>query len=100
MLLPKSILYAISIAATAANGYHINNRWSLGKETPSQCSTIGKEADDKKGNVKEVTYFADIEAVQIAFTLADGNISTISMAATVRGNAAECDVPTTGDKKA
>lgn len=42
---------------------YINNRWSPGKETPSQRLTIGKEADVIKGNVKEVTYFADIEAV-------------------------------------
>lgn len=79
---------------------YINNRWSPGQMTPNQRSTIGKEADVIKGNVKEVTYFADIEAVQIAFTLADGNISTISMAATVKGNTAECGVPATGEKKA
>lgn len=42
---------------------------------------------------------ADIEAVEIILTLPDGKISTISMAATKKGNAAECGIPATGDKK-
>lgn len=77
---------------------YVNNRWSPGKETPSQCSTVGKEADVIKGAVKEVTYLADIEAVEITLTLPDGKFSTISMAVTKKGNAAECGVPATGNK--
>lgn len=94
--------FVATVTGSTASGLivmYINNKWSPGKETPSQCSTLGQEADVIKGSVKEVTYFADIEAVEIILTLPDGKISTISMAATKKGNAAECGIPATGDKK-
>ena len=55
----------------------VNNKWSPGKEEPGQCSSVGSEADVLKGSIKEATYFADLEAVELVLTLQDGRTSTI-----------------------
>lgn len=65
----------------------------------SQFSTTGSETNVIKGAVKEVTYLADLEAVEIAHSMPDGKISKISMAVTKTGNTSECGIPATGDKR-
>lgn len=69
---------------------------TAGKEQPSQCSTRGSEADVLKGAIKEVTYFTDLEAVQIVLTLADGSTSSISVEVTQHANQSKCGAPATG----